>query len=189
MFTPGAGCTGPTKLVRPGDEMIFNSSFNPAEWSHEKCSVASDVYEEGGLTSTCPENHGSLVREFKPPLPATDLVELANKNFSEETMKQIRWVRKMYNEWHAFRNGSESPFIECDLEDKATISVQSLQFTLVRFVMEIKKLNGDDYPGKTLYHIIICIQFYLECLGFAFRLLNDPFFKDLKFTVDNTMKS
>ena len=72
---------------------------------------------------------------------------------------------------------------------KATITAQSLKFALVRFITEVKKLNGDDYLGKTIYHIVICIQFHLECLGFAFKLLNEPFFKDLKFTVDNTMKS
>ena len=55
--------------------------------------------------------------------------------------------------------------------------------------MEVKKLNSDEFPGKMLYHLIVCVQFHLECLGFSFKLINEPAFKDLKFTLDNTMKS
>ena len=55
--------------------------------------------------------------------------------------------------------------------------------------MEVKKIDGHDFPGKTLYHLVVCIQFHLECLGFAFKIINDPAFKDLKFTLDNTMKA
>ena len=50
-------------------------------------------------------------------------------------------------------------------------------------------MNGQDFPGKTLYHIVVCVQFHLECMGFAFKLINDPAFCDLKFTLDNTMKA
>ena len=77
----------------------------------------------------------------------------------------------------------------CDLKDKATISVESLKFAQCYFITEVKKLDGTDFPGKTLYYIIVCIQFLLECHGFAFKLMNDTTFKDLKYTLDNTMKA
>ena len=35
VFAPGAGCTGLTRLLRPGDEMIFNSTYNPQDWITE----------------------------------------------------------------------------------------------------------------------------------------------------------
>ena len=68
------------------------------------------------------------------------------------------------------------------------LAVESLKFALIWFITEIKKLNGEEYLGKTLYHLVICIQFHLECLGFVFKLINDAAFHDLKFTLDNTMK-
>ena len=55
--------------------------------------------------------------------------------------------------------------------------------------MEVKKVNGDKFLGKTLYDILVCIQFHLECYGFCFKLLNDEAFRDIKFTLDNTMKA
>ena len=85
VFAPGAGCTGPTKLVRPGDEMIFNCSYNPSEWSTESQQSTGDTC----LASSCPVADTLNTREFKLPLSESELVQLANKDFSNETMKQI----------------------------------------------------------------------------------------------------
>ena len=52
----------------------------------------------------------------------------------------------------------------------------------------MKKLDGTEFPGKTLYDIVICVQFYLETLGFSWKLLNNEAFTDVKFTLDNVMK-
>ena len=151
VFAPGDGCTGPTHLVRPGDELIFNSTYNASDWATEN----------------------SVKTEY----------------FSEETLKQVCWVRKMYHEWRSYRNSQGLAFIACDLEHKATITAESLKFALCRFITEVKKIDGHEFPGKMLNHLVVCIQFHLECLRFAFKIINDPAFKDLKFTLDNTMKA
>lgn len=57
-----------------------------------------------------------------------------------------------------------------------------------RFVCEIKKQNGKDYPAETLYELIITIQLFLEMNGRQMKLLDDPAFCQLKHTLDNTMK-
>ena len=49
----------------------------------------------------------------------------------------------------------------------------------------LKLKNGNDYPPKTLYEIIISVQFHL---GFAWKLLNQEVFKEVKFSLDNVMK-
>ena len=187
VFAPDTGCTGPTRLVRPGDELIFNSTYNPSDWAMDN--IESIGHEENGCASTCPGGVVAVGREFKLPLMEDDLIELSHKNFSDETMRQIHWVCKMYRDWRLYRQGLGLEHIPCDLEDKATITGESLKFTLCRFITKVKKVNGNDFPGKTLYHIIVCIQFHLECLGFAFKLINDPAFMDLKYTLDNTMKA
>ena len=91
VFALGAGCTGPIKLVRPGDEMIFNCSYNLLDWGMESQLNAGDT----SLASICPVADTSHTRDFKPPLSESEFVQLANKDFSDETMKQIRWVQKM----------------------------------------------------------------------------------------------
>ena len=160
VFAPGAGCTGPTRLVRPGDELIFNSSYNATECTTEcKNSVDADQTE---ILHTCLPLPAVASCVFKLPLPKEDLVELSHKNFSAETMKQIRWVRKMYHEWCSYRHGLGLEYIHCDLEDQATITVETLKFALSFHNRSKKKINGDDFPGKMLYHIVVCIQFHLE---------------------------
>ena len=62
------------------------------------------------------------------------------------------------------------------------ITGSSLAFALCHFLMEVKKVDGTDFPGKTLYNILICVQFHLEYLGLDFRLNNNAFC-DVKWTL------
>ena len=113
---------------------------------------------------------------------------LTRKSFSDETHKKIDWVVRMYRDWHVYRNGLGLHYISCDVEDMSTVTQESLNFAFCRFVVEVKKVDGSEFPAKTLYDIIICVQFHLELQGLTWKLLNDDVFSDLKFTLDNTMK-
>ena len=189
IFAPGTGCTGPTRLVRPGDEMIFNSSYNPSDWATE--STVKTEIDDMAIPHTCLTGGvASTAHTFKVPLLDDELAELSHKNFSPDTMKQIHWVRKMYRNWRDHRHSCGFDYIACDLEDKATITAESLKFALCRFIMEIKKVNGDDFLGKTLYHIVVCVAVSLGSVwALPFKVINDPAFQDLKYTLDNTMKA
>ena len=117
------------------------------------------------------------------------MLRLSRKNFSEETIKTVTWVRKMYSQWRLHRNQQESgEFIFCDLDDTETITQDNLVFGMSRFITEIKKVNGDQFPAKTLYEIVMCVQFHLESVGITWKLLSESMFVDLKFTLDNIMK-
>ena len=61
-----------------------------------------------------------------------------------------------------------------------------LKFALCHFITKVKKVNGSDFTSKTIYDIIVCIQFHLECMGFNYKLIIDATFK---FTLDNTIKA
>ena len=78
--------------------------------------------------------------------------------------------------------------VNCDLDDISTIMQSSLVFAICQFLTEVKKLDGSDFPGKTLYDIGICLQFYLETKGFTYKLLNEESFSKIRFTLDNIMK-
>ena len=59
---------------------------------------------------------------------------------------------------------------------------------MTKFITEVRKLDGSDFPPKTLYQIVICVQFYLETLGYTWHLIKDEVFTDLRHTLDNLMK-
>ena len=95
----------------------------------------------------------------------------------------------MYNDWRICRESN--PYIDtyvCNLEDLSTLSKSSLNEAMCRFISEVKKLDGSDFPQKTLYDIVICVQFWLETQGLAWKLFNEDSFTDLRFTLDNLMK-
>ena len=76
----------------------------------------------------------------------------------------------------------------CDLDDITGLSKEVLSKALCRFLTEVKKIDGTDFPGKTLYKIVICLQFWLETKGSSWRLISDNEFTELKYTLDNLMK-
>ena len=61
-------------------------------------------------------------------------------------------------------------------------------YALCRFISETKKESGADFPPKTLRHIILAIQMYLESLGFMWKLVDGVEFVNLKLCLDNVMK-
>ena len=184
MFPPGAGCTGVPKLVQPGDEMIFSGESFQSEIS------STNVMEDSQLQVHVGHDGGALhTRTFNEPLKTEDLEELAHKNFSPETLKKIKWVTKMFHEWRTYRNNQNfDQKIDCDLDEKNTITWESLNIAMPHFITEVKKVNGQPYPGKTLYDIVICVQFHLETMGFCYKLLNEDGFREIKWSLDNVME-
>ena len=74
---------------------------------------------------------------------------------------------------------------------KMKILLQWIPFCLLfqGLSQKVCKVREDgEYPAKTLYEIVLCIQFHLETLGFAYKIISDDKFKDVKFVLDNTMK-
>ena len=128
-------------------------------------------------------------RTFNEPLDLASMQRLARKKISDETVRKISWVRKMYSQWRLHRNDVHSTeTIMCDLDDHESITIENITFALTRFIREICKLDGMQFPAKTLYEVIVCVQFHLESIGLMWRLLSDEKFVDLRYTLDNVMK-
>ena len=73
-------------------------------------------------------------------------------------MKKVKWATKMYREWRMYRNSHpDLENIPCDLDDKNTIIEQSLTSALSRFITEVKKVDGTEFPDKTLHETLVCI--------------------------------
>ncbi len=75
----------------------------------------------------------------------------------------------------------------CSLDDPE-LNKLHLCHTLCSFVNEFRQKDGQEYPGKTLYDLVLCIQFHLEKKGKFWKLIDDQEMVRLKFTLDNLMK-
>ena len=186
VFPAGSGCTGVPTLVQPGDESIFGQKTveNKDISIEESGIIASDIFGSGQFSGKSSQSQ----RLFHSPMKQEELEKLSHKNFAPETLKKIKWATNMYRDWRNFRHANGFERIECDLDNKESITLENLVFALVRFLTEVKKLDGTDFPGKTLYDILICVQFHLDTLGFNWKLLNQEIFSDVRFTLDNLMK-
>ena len=182
-----AGFSGIPHIVSPGDELFQEQvSVKTEIFSQDHITPTWDVSSFTQMAHTASSNISPRV--FKEPLDQQKLNQLSYKNFAPDTQKKIKWAVKMFHEWREFRHSGGFDFIYCDLDNKASITEESLNFALPRFLTEVKKVDGTDYPGKTLYEILICIQFHLESIGFGWKLLNQECFKGVKFMLDNVMK-
>ena len=73
---------------------------------------------------------------------------------------------KVFEEWKKQRNEavlkedySGEPVIQEDIDE---MSDEMLDLTLAGFVAEVRKEDGQEYPGKTLYEILSSIEMYLR---------------------------
>ena len=97
----------------------------------------------------------------------------------------------MYCDWCRSRIGSLScsdQIINANLDMLHTFSKHDLSFALSKFVTEIKRLDGKDYPPNTIREIVICIQMFLHENMIMWKLFDHPEFVSLRNVVDNTMK-
>ncbi len=64
-----------------------------------------------------------------------------------------------------------------------------LAYCLCSFLHEVRHQDGQEYPGKTLYDLVLCIQFHLEKQGVFWKLVDDADFVHVKFCLDNLIKA
>jgi hypothetical protein len=118
---------------------------------------------------------------------------MSTKHFAKRTDTKIRWALNRYLLWWNHRTSEP----DCDPQIKATNlefcddlqgKKTAVCYTLQRFITEIKKQDGNDYPGQSLYELVIMLQFQLEKKKMYWKLFDDPEFVDLRHTVDYVMR-
>ncbi len=133
------------------------------------------------------------VNRFKQATSEDELSLLSIKSFAETTDKKITWAINMFKEWrmHRLRVGpydtTHGTLQWVNVDDSANLLKPHLCTALCCFLNETRREDGLEFPGKTLYEILMCIQFFLK--GLFWKLIDDPEFVKLKFMLDNLMKN
>ncbi|XP_046565575.1 uncharacterized protein LOC124274278 [Haliotis rubra] len=115
----------------------------------------------------------------------------ASETFADSTVSKMKWATTLFREWQSNRNklaadtSRNLSFIMVPLEE---MSVDELNYTISRFVCEVKKTDGTDFPSDTLYGLVICLQLHMDSIGKAYKFLTDDAFLQIKNTLDNMMK-
>ena len=110
--------------------------------------------------------------------------------YAEATDKKCAWAYRIFNEWLVYRNNaakvdaSKVAFVRNIME----MADWELVYALKRFILEVRKKNGDVYPAETLYELIICLQMYVNSQGRSVRFLDDVDYIEVRHCLDNRMK-
>ena len=132
VYPPGGGFSGVPKLVISGDELFNESSQDFMIRSKNVVTEKHCQLDVNKLKTSQESSH--QIHTYNAPLQKEILDDLSHKNFSPDTMKNVKWVRNMYVNLRNHRNTSGVEQIVCDLEKKETISETDLAYVLCRFI-------------------------------------------------------
>ena len=121
---------------------------------------------------------------FAAPKTNEEVTEARQNAIPKKTRQDTDYCVRAWEAWRGNRNlqGSPVPTLE-DMDS------QNLSYWLIRFVLEVRRVNSEEYQPNTLYHIICGIMRYVRVNVRA----HIDFFKDSEFaafrsTLDAEMK-
>ena len=94
-----------------------------------------------------------------------ELEELMNKRYAQNSERKVWWAVKTNSQWrlHSMEMDNCDPRIFCsDVHDVKTLDKGSFAFALCKFITEVIKVNGEEYPPNMLKELVYCIQMYLH---------------------------
>lgn len=108
------------------------------------------------------------------------------------TEKKCQWAVNVFQKWQLWRNKVADMSVDRNLSPIRVrlldMTKDEICFCLSRFVLEVKKENGEPYPSETVYEMLISIQLYFDMHGREMKFFSDPEFITLRNIVDTHMK-
>lgn len=109
--------------------------------------------------------------------------------YSDSSKKKAQWAFRVFFNWKVQRNlqGVNDPELR-HIGDITEISLPDVTYALKRFILEVRKKDGEYYPSDTLYDLIVSLQMYLHMAGRMVKFFDDPQFQEVTHVSDNQMK-
>ena len=122
-------------------------------------------------------------RQFRRPKSAEVEKNTMEECIPKSTRCSTKWAFKLFSEWQIDRinkdPSKEQRSFEIDIgkvqsldTNIANMNLETLNFWLTKFIQEVVKVNGDRYPGRSLYMIVAGLQRHLAESGNAILLLS-----------------
>ena len=118
--------------------------------------------------------------------------DLKTDMLKKRTYAKMQWGVKAYRDWRSNRMNDISLFdariYESDMDRVDLLERDSFQYAMCTFLAEVRKLDGTDYAGCTLYHLIVSIQKHLNVNGKNWKLVEGGMFPQVRTVLNNLMK-
>ncbi|CAC5393031.1 unnamed protein product [Mytilus coruscus] len=137
------------------------------------------------------KSHQPSTSRFHEPKTDKEIEDMQSKKFADSTMSKIKWATTLFKQWKSTRNiRANDPNVGLSQirVDLAEMSLDELNYSISRFICEVRKTDGTEYPSYTFYSLVICLQLYMDTLGYNHIFLSDSSFIQIKNSLDNVMK-
>ena len=101
------------------------------------------------------------------------------------------WGVNPYNDWREERLRTfnyDYPIYMADLNKLESLTKENFEYAMVRFIPEVTKIKGGNYPGSMLYQMCTSIQKYLNVNKIPWKVVKGEDFHEIKVVLDNVMK-
>ena len=111
--------------------------------------------------STPPQKSAPPQQQIAAPVFLETLEDFSKGAVPTNTAKNNQWALKNFHSWLQQRN-MQQPEDPCPTDVLLTKDPALLSKWLSLFVLETRKLDGSEYPPKTLHQILCGIQRYMR---------------------------
>ena len=132
-------------------------------------------------------NLPATVQRFAVPKTEKEVIKAQKAIVPQKTQHDTNYCVRLWNQWKAHRNGTTTS--EKIPEELTTMGKEAVQYWLSRFILEVRKKDGSEYPANTLHHITCGLMRHLRQNGQPeIDFFKDPTFSDFRATLDSEMK-
>ena len=133
------------------------------------------------------------IGRFAPLVSDDAVANLSEQRVPKNTRKVMNWSISAFKAWRVARNKQiivieKSEDNTVPWKDLHAFTNDELNYFLPRFVMEVRKQNGERYPPNSLWQMVTALQAFMRMKGRHVSLVNDVSFKPIQDALDVEMK-
>ena len=133
-----------------------------------------------------------MASRFAAAVSDADELSVQASAVPSNTKSMTEWGIHVWSEWANSRTVMPAPDGVVSVGTPLmTMTPVDLAYWMGKFVLEVRKKDGQEYPPKTLYALVCCFKRFFEQNGvFSVNPLNpaDPTFGSFRVTLDAEMK-
>lgn len=144
-------------------------------------SKMSDIFDDGEMTEKATTSRFASTS-------VNDLEKKKKDRIPKNTQAKVMWALKLFKNWHnEWKARLDGPLKV--LKDFEEMTLSELDYVLQFFVCDVRKMDGNKYPPRTLKEIFAALQHYVNySLKKKVSFFNDAEFLGLREALDAEMK-
>ena len=167
------------------DDELFLSAFDTLETELLTTPSPELVPSPAQAVLPSPAQTRPTPSRFAAPKTEEDIKSIKLNGIPKKTQDDTQYCLRVWEEWCKYRRNSCGDNIAPVTE----MQPLQLQYWLIRFILEVRKKDGAEYPPNTLYHFCCGIMRFLRWNGLpSINFFTDAAFAEFRCTLDGEMK-